>query len=169
MTRAPMRDPPRRGRFLRGSRLALPSGIYGDSCMRVIRRAAAFAHSFVSLNYEQAAALKYLVRPASDPQGSGAAAPQTGHGQQGGSMAKLIWLSVATMSVVAVTGTPGSAGTAPGVFDAARQLATSWWVAPGPAFQTPLEGAARWSESGSLLLLASSFFAAAVLLRRRAR
>lgn len=138
--------------------------------MRVIRRAAAFAHAFVSLNYEQAAAIKYLVRPASDPQGFGAAAPHTvsGHGQ-GGAMAKLVWLSVATMSVVAVTGTPGSAGATPGVFDAARQLATSLWLAPGPAFQAPLEGAARWSESGSLLLLASSFFAAAVLLRRRAR
>lgn len=139
--------------------------------MRGIRRAAAFAHTFVSLNYEQATAIKYLVRPASDPRGPGAAAPHTvsGHGQQGGSMAKLVWLSVATMSVVAVTGTPGSAGTTPGVFDTARQLATSLWVAPGPAFQVPLEGAARWSESGSLLLLASSFFAAAVLLRRRAR
>ena len=135
--------------------------------MRVIRRAAAFAHAFVSLNYEQAAAIKYLAHPASD---AGAIVSHTGssRGQQGGSMTKLVWLGVATMSVVAVAGTPGKAATTPTVFDAVRQFATSVWFASGPALQVPA-AASAWSESGSLLLLASGFFTAAVILRRQAR
>lgn len=83
-------------------------------------------------------------------------------------MTKLVWLGVATMSVVAVTGTPGSAGATPAVIDAVRQFATAVWIAPGPAFPLPIQGT-PWSESGSLLLVAGSFFAAAVLLRRRGR
>jgi hypothetical protein len=137
--------------------------------MHVIRRAAAFAHTFVSLNCEQAAALRYLVRPASDPQGSAAAVTHTAPGRgQGGAMAKLVWLGVATMSVVAVTGTPGNAGTTPALFDAVTQLAASVWVVPVPGFAAP-GGAGEWRESASLLLMATGFFGAALLVKRRAR
>ena len=137
--------------------------------MRVIRRAAAFAHTFVSLNYEQAAAIKDIVRSGPEPQASAGAVAHTGRGQQGGSMAKLVWLGAATMSVVAVTGAPGSANATPGMFEAARQLAAAVWVLPGYGLEAPLQRLSQWSEPGALLLLATSFFAAAVLVNRHTR
>ena len=83
-------------------------------------------------------------------------------------MAKLVWLSVATMTVVAVTGTPGNADTTPALFDAVTQLAASVWLVPGPWFASTV-GVGEWRESASLLLVATGFFGAALLVKRRAR
>jgi hypothetical protein len=139
--------------------------------MRVIRRAAALAYAFVSINYDQAAAIKYLVRPADGGQAVVRAREvvATERRSWGGSMAKLAWLFVASMSVVAVSGVPTAEAATTATLGALRGMVASIWMTPA-ALGGSFDGAERWVESGSLLLLATGFFGAAVILRRsRAR
>ena len=84
-------------------------------------------------------------------------------------MGRLVWVTVASACVVAVTGAPGTEQLPSVILEAARGTLSTMWFAPAPALSGTLTGSARWTESGSLLLLATGFFGAALLLRNRKR
>lgn len=135
--------------------------------MQVIRRAAAFAHSFVSINYDHATAVKYLVRPADEGVAHGAAALPVGGAGRGRSVGKVAGLFAAVLSVTALSGAPASEAAASAISSAARAMVNAIWVTPSAAPNSALNGAVAWSEPASLLLLATGFFGAALIVRRR--
>ena len=134
--------------------------------MQVIRRVAALAHAFVSLNYEQAAAIKYVLRPADDPGVSRQVGGLAGGSRlpRGGSAAKLAALSATVVGALTLAGTPVSEAGSAAVAGLVRGA-----VATVHASRATLSAGALGGEPVSLLLLATGFFGAAVIVRRRIR
>ena len=137
--------------------------------MRVIRRAAALAYAFVSVNYEQAIAIKDVVRSPL-PRHEGRYRADLGlRPQRGGSIMKSLLLMLGTVGVVAFAGAPSTGALAPAMADGWRAIVASVSVVPSTVLDGSVTAVARWSEPGSLLLLAAGFFGAALWLGRKAR